>query len=112
MNILEAIVNTQDGAAVRQLGSQFGLGQEQTTAALSALLPALAAGVQRNIHARTVSASCWRRCRPAIMDSISTTPRISEARPRLPMATASSDTSSAARTSAAMSPAAPRNKRA
>ncbi len=49
MNILDAIVNAQGGAAVRQLGSQFGLGQDQTAAALTALLPALAAGVQRNI---------------------------------------------------------------
>jgi hypothetical protein len=49
MNILDAIVNAQDGAAVRQLGSQVGLGPEQTTAALSALVPALAAGFQRNI---------------------------------------------------------------
>jgi hypothetical protein len=49
MNILDAIVNAQDGAAVRQLGSQVGLGPDQTTAALSALVPALAAGIQRNI---------------------------------------------------------------
>jgi hypothetical protein len=50
MNILEAIVNAKGGAAIQQLGSQFGLGQDQTTAALSALVPALAAGVQRNIR--------------------------------------------------------------
>lgn len=50
MNILDAIVNAQDGAAVRQLGTQVGLAPEQTTAALSALVPALAAGVQRNIQ--------------------------------------------------------------
>lgn len=49
MNILDAIVNAQDGAAVRQLGSQVGLGPDQTAAALAALVPALAAGVQRNI---------------------------------------------------------------
>jgi hypothetical protein len=48
MNILEAILNAQGGAAVRQLGSQFGLGDQQTAAALSALVPALAAGFQRN----------------------------------------------------------------
>ena len=42
MNILDAIVNAQDGAAVRQLGSQVGLRPDQTTAALSALVPALA----------------------------------------------------------------------
>jgi hypothetical protein len=49
MNILDAIVNAQDGAAVRQLGSQVGLEPDQATAALSALVPALAAGIQRNI---------------------------------------------------------------
>lgn len=50
MNILDAIVNAQDGAAVKQLGSQVGLAPDQTTAALSALMPALAAGLQRNIQ--------------------------------------------------------------
>ena len=45
MNILDAIVNAQDGAAVRQLGSQVGLAPDQATTALSALVPALAAGV-------------------------------------------------------------------
>jgi hypothetical protein len=50
MNILDAIVNAQDGAAVRQLGSQVGLAPDQTTAALSALVPALAAGFQRNLQ--------------------------------------------------------------
>lgn len=50
MNILETIVNAQDGAAVRQLGLQFGLGEDQAASALSALVPALAAGVQRNIQ--------------------------------------------------------------
>ncbi len=50
MNILDAIVNAQDGAAVRQLGAQVGLGPDQTTEALSALVPALAAGFQRNLE--------------------------------------------------------------
>ncbi len=50
MNILDTIMNAQGGAAVQQLGSQLGLGQDQTTAALSALLPALAGGVQNNIQ--------------------------------------------------------------
>jgi hypothetical protein len=52
MNILDAIVNAQDGAAVRQLGSQVGLRPDQTTAALSALVPALAAGFQRNLQSQ------------------------------------------------------------
>ena len=50
MNILDAIISAQDGAAVREIGSQLGLGQDQTAAALSALVPALAAGVQRNVQ--------------------------------------------------------------
>jgi hypothetical protein len=51
MNILDAILNAQSGAAVRQLGSQVGLPADQTTAALAALVPALAAGMQRNLQA-------------------------------------------------------------
>lgn len=50
MNILDAIVNAQNGAAVQQLGSQVGLAPDQTALALSALVPALAAGFQRNIQ--------------------------------------------------------------
>ena len=47
MNVLDAIMNAQQGGAVKQLGSQFGLGEEQTASALSALVPALAAGFQQ-----------------------------------------------------------------
>ena len=52
MNILDAIVNAQNGAAVQQLGSQVGLAPDQATAALSALMPALAGGFQRNIQSQ------------------------------------------------------------
>ena len=52
MNILDAIVNAQDGAAVQQLGSQVGLAPEQASTALSALMPALAGGFQRNIQSQ------------------------------------------------------------
>lgn len=52
MNILDAILSAQNGAAVRQLGAKFGLGEEQTTAALSALVPMLAAGFQRNMQSQ------------------------------------------------------------
>ena len=48
MNMLETILGAQDGAAVRQIGSQLGLPEDRTTAALSALVPAIAAGLQRN----------------------------------------------------------------
>jgi hypothetical protein len=48
MDILNDIINANGGAAVQQIGSQFGLGEQQTTSALSALIPALAAGLQNN----------------------------------------------------------------
>ncbi len=48
MDILSALLNAQGGGATRQLGQQFGLDDNQVSAALSALVPALAAGVQRN----------------------------------------------------------------
>jgi hypothetical protein len=50
MNILDAILTHQDGAAVQQLAQQFGLDDAQATSALSALIPQLAAGVQTNIQ--------------------------------------------------------------
>ena len=50
MNILDEIVNAQGGAAVEEIGSQVGLPPDQVTAALSALMPALAGGFQRNIQ--------------------------------------------------------------
>jgi hypothetical protein len=48
MNLLEAILGANDGAAVRQLGAQFGLPEDQATAAIGSLVPALAVGLQRN----------------------------------------------------------------
>lgn len=50
MNVLESILAAQNGGAVKQLSRQFGLGDDQTTAALSALVPALAAGFSRNVQ--------------------------------------------------------------
>src|SRR5690606_40425775 len=52
MNILDTITGTQNGAAVQQLASQFGLSREQTSDALGALLPALAAGLQKNMSSQ------------------------------------------------------------
>ena len=49
MNILDSIVGARDGAAVQQLAAQFGLRPEQASAASGALMPALAAGLKRNI---------------------------------------------------------------
>jgi hypothetical protein len=48
MNILEALMAAQGGGAARQLGQQFGLSDDQTSAALSSLVPALAAGLAKN----------------------------------------------------------------
>lgn len=49
MNILDAMHAAQGGRATEQLGRQFGLDESQVSAALSALVPALAAGVQQNM---------------------------------------------------------------
>jgi hypothetical protein len=48
MNILEAILSAQGGAAAREAGRSVGLSQDATASALSALVPALATGLQRN----------------------------------------------------------------
>jgi hypothetical protein len=48
MNILDTILNAQNGAAAREAGRAVGLSPDQTSSALSALVPALAAGLQRN----------------------------------------------------------------
>ena len=50
MNILDSIMNAGNGAAVRQIGSQLGLDETQTASALSALVPALSAGVRQNLQ--------------------------------------------------------------
>lgn len=49
MDILEAIRGAQGGGAVQQLGQQFGLNDDQVSSALSALVPALAAGFHNNM---------------------------------------------------------------
>lgn len=49
MDILETILGAQDGASVDKLASRFGLERERASSAISALVPALAAGVQRNV---------------------------------------------------------------
>lgn len=48
MNILEAVLGAQNGAAAHQAGQTAGLSPDQVTSALSALVPQLAAGLQRN----------------------------------------------------------------
>ena len=48
LNLMDMINAAAGGQAKEQLGSQLGLNQDQTGAALKALLPALAAGLQSN----------------------------------------------------------------
>jgi hypothetical protein len=48
MNVLDSILNADNGAAVRQIGSPLGLDDAQTASALSALVPALSAGLRQN----------------------------------------------------------------
>lgn len=46
--ILEMLMSSAGGGAVRQMGQRFGLSEEQTSGALNQLVPALLAGLQRN----------------------------------------------------------------
>jgi hypothetical protein len=50
MDILQAMLDAQSGGAVKQLAQQFGLSDSQTSAALSALAPALATGFQQEMQ--------------------------------------------------------------
>lgn len=49
MNLLETLLNAQNGGAVRQIADQFGIDENQAQSAISALLPALAGGAQNNV---------------------------------------------------------------
>ena len=48
INLFDMLTQAQGGGAMRQVGQQFGLDQSQTHNAVKALLPALAAGLQKN----------------------------------------------------------------
>ena len=48
MDLLDLVLNASGGGPVRQLAQNFGLSEEQTTSAVSALLPALGKGLARN----------------------------------------------------------------
>jgi hypothetical protein len=50
MDILETIMSAQGGGAINQIASQFGLRPEQAQAAVTALLPSLAAGLQTEMQ--------------------------------------------------------------
>lgn len=48
MDLLNALLTASGGGPVRQLAQNFGLSEEQTVSAVSALLPALGKGLARN----------------------------------------------------------------
>jgi hypothetical protein len=48
MNLLETLLNTQDGAMVRQMAGKFHLDEGQAKSAMDALVPALGRGIGRN----------------------------------------------------------------
>lgn len=50
MNLLDTILNSQDGAVVRQIASRLQLNEDQTRSAVGALLPALTRGISRNAN--------------------------------------------------------------
>jgi hypothetical protein len=50
MNILESILAAQNGGAVKQMSQQLGVGEDQAASVLSALVPALAGGFERNMQ--------------------------------------------------------------
>jgi hypothetical protein len=56
MNIFESMAGSSDTAAVKQLAAQFGLRPEQASAAVGALLPAVAAGLKRNLATDSAAA--------------------------------------------------------
>jgi hypothetical protein len=51
MNLLDLLLQAQNGGAAQQLGRQFGLDASQTQSALAALLPALAGALNQNAQA-------------------------------------------------------------
>lgn len=46
MDLLQSVLNAGGGAAVSQLAQKFGLNEDQVTAGIGSLLPAIAGGVQ------------------------------------------------------------------
>ena len=49
MNIMEMVLNAQNGDAVTQLGRQLGLSDDQVKSAMGQLVPALSSGLKRNM---------------------------------------------------------------
>ena len=49
MNLLDMILNTQNGGMIDQVAKKFGLGSSDTKNAIGQMLPALSKGIQNNI---------------------------------------------------------------
>ena len=49
MGILDAVLPAGGDAVLKQLGGQFGIGPDQAGSSISALLPALAAGMKEKL---------------------------------------------------------------
>jgi hypothetical protein len=49
MNILEALLDTQGGAIIKQIGAQFGLNEAQVQNAIKVVVPILAAALIQNM---------------------------------------------------------------
>ncbi|MDX1291560.1 MAG: DUF937 domain-containing protein [Hyphomonas sp.] len=50
INLFDMLTQANDGAAVQQVGQQAGLQPDMAQAAIKALLPAIAGGLQRNVQ--------------------------------------------------------------
>ena len=50
INLFDMLTQTNNGAAVQQVGQQTGLQPDMAEAAIKALLPAIAGGLQRNVQ--------------------------------------------------------------
>ncbi|HOT01935.1 MAG TPA: DUF937 domain-containing protein [Acidobacteriota bacterium] len=49
MDLMELLLNTGGGGAISQIAQQFGLQEDQAQSAVASLLPALQAGLSRNV---------------------------------------------------------------
>ena len=57
-NLYEILEEAQNGEAMAEIGRAYGLTQEQTDAAVAALLPAISMGLKRQRRRQRGSAIC------------------------------------------------------
>jgi hypothetical protein len=55
VNILENVLSASNGGVVKQIASQFGINPDQASAAVSALLPAVAGGLKEKLASGSAS---------------------------------------------------------